>query len=74
MYAKPLKLKEFRKEKHLTQEEIANLLFIEYTAYGKIQRGVNGLSYQIALKLCSILEKQIHEFSTYVAPPTSFVH
>jgi transcriptional regulator with XRE-family HTH domain len=64
MYAIPEKLKEFREAKGLTQVDIANLLNMEQTTYGKKENGRNSLSFETAIAISKIIEKDIMEFTT----------
>jgi transcriptional regulator with XRE-family HTH domain len=64
MYAIPEKLRDFRKAKGLTQEQIADMLSMEQTTYGKVELGKNSLRFETALKIAKIIEKDISEFTT----------
>lgn len=64
MYAIPEKLRDFREAKSLTQKEIAELLNMEQTTYGKIELGRNSLRFETAVEIAAIIEKEITEFTT----------
>jgi transcriptional regulator with XRE-family HTH domain len=54
-------IKEIRKKKNYTQEEIADKLQLERTTYNKIEMGKTILTLDIVGKLCQILEVDISE-------------
>ncbi|MCL2512957.1 MAG: helix-turn-helix domain-containing protein [Oscillospiraceae bacterium] len=57
-------IKEKRNEKNLTQEQLANMLFVSATAVSKWERGVTYPDITLISKICEILEISEHEFVT----------
>jgi transcriptional regulator with XRE-family HTH domain len=64
MYAIPEKLRDFRKAKGLTQEQMANKLSMEQTTYGKVELGKNSLRLETAYKIGEIIDKELSVFAT----------
>ena len=50
-----------RKDKKLTQKDLANLLFVERETISKWERGVNHISIDNVLKICDIFKITINE-------------
>jgi transcriptional regulator with XRE-family HTH domain len=59
----PEKLKEFRKAKGLSQDDIASLLNMEQTTYSKKELGKSLMSFQTVVAISKIIEKNIEEFA-----------
>ncbi len=59
------KLREVRRNKGLTQREMAEKLKISKSYYCLIEKGKRGLSLELALKIAEILQKSIEELFTY---------
>ena len=53
---------EKRKEAKLTQEELANMLYVIPTTISKWERGISYPDITVISKLCSILKISEHEF------------
>lgn len=51
------RIKEYRQLKHLTQNEMANLLHISPKHYGEIERGKTGMSVPVLIKIAEILDR-----------------
>lgn len=49
------KIKTLRKEKHLSQQQFAEILGLEQSAYSKIESGKTHLSLNTFLRICEIL-------------------
>jgi transcriptional regulator with XRE-family HTH domain len=56
------KIRKLREGKSLTQEEMANLLGITQTAYGKIERGESSVSWKRLNQISEIFEKKLSEW------------
>lgn len=63
MYVIPLKLKQFREAKGLTQMQIAEMLNIEQTTYSKIELAKSQLRFEMAIQIAIIIKKDLSEFS-----------
>lgn len=50
-----------RKDEKMTQEELANLLFVERETISKWERGINNISMDNILKICDIFKITINE-------------
>ena len=50
-----LRLKQIRKERHLTQEQISELLGISQKHYSEVERGITGLSVKHLIQISDIL-------------------
>lgn len=56
------KIRKLREAKSLTQEEMADLLGITQTAYGKIERGESAVSWKRLNQISIIFEKKLSEW------------
>jgi transcriptional regulator with XRE-family HTH domain len=56
------KIKEFRKEKKLTQTAMAERLALSQNAYNKIETGKTAVKAEVLQKIAKILDKDIKEF------------
>ena len=52
------KLKQIRKEKHLTTQDMANILNISKPFYWQIENNKRKLSYEMAIKISKIFNKK----------------
>lgn len=64
MHAITQKLRKFRKEKGLTQQQISELLNMEQTTYSKIELGKSHLRFKTAIQIATIIEIDFAEFIT----------
>lgn len=58
---KRYKLLNFRKGKHLTQEELAKLAGIKRNYYGLIENGKRNPSLEIAMKIAKALNEKVED-------------
>ena len=56
------KLRKFRRNKDLTQEQLAELLGVSVDFVSKMERGINGASFETLQKLADVLEVRVEEF------------
>ncbi len=56
------KIRKLREAKSLTQEQMADLLNITQTAYGKIERGESSVSWKRLNQISEIFEKKLSEW------------
>lgn len=55
------KIKALRKSKGFTQQQVADALSIDYSAYGKIENGKVGLNMERAVRIADLFEVSIDE-------------
>ena len=51
-----IKLKELRKEKHLTQKQLAQMLDISESCYGGYEQGYREPDFKTLIKICKALD------------------
>ena len=56
------RLRKFRRNKDLTQEQLAEAVGVSVDFVSQIERGVNGPSFDTLQKLATVLEVQVEEF------------
>ncbi|MGO3017581.1 MAG: helix-turn-helix transcriptional regulator [Anaerococcus sp.] len=60
------KLKDFRNEKGLNQQELGDLVGVSRQTISLIERGDYNPSITVCLKLAKVLERSVEEIFTYV--------
>lgn len=54
------RIRQYRKAKHLTQEQVAEMLDISPSSYGRFERGIGGIQYERFVQLTEILDLDLN--------------
>ncbi|MCB1680923.1 MAG: helix-turn-helix transcriptional regulator [Rhodospirillales bacterium] len=54
-------LENLRKERNLKQQDVAGMLGLTQSAWSRIERGQSGLSMELLVRVCDLLETRPHE-------------